>query len=100
MKIELTEKQKEWLFKGEELELKGKMKTLQDEYRLLLSELNKYTPSYNQERCEVISGSMTKVTLNSYENINSTLRKIEELIIRIKTIDDKIKIMNENYEVI
>jgi len=100
MKIELTEKQKEWLFKGEELELKDKMKTLQDEYRLLLSELNKYTPSYNQERCEIINGSMTKVTLNSYENINSILGKIRVSIRKIKTIDDKIKIMNENYEVI
>ena len=100
MKIELTEKQKEWLFKGEELELKGKMKTLQDEYRLLLSELNKYTPSYNQERCEVIQGSMQKTTINSYKKINEILIMIRKSIRKIKTIDDKIKIMNENYEVI
>ncbi|RYA23887.1 hypothetical protein CRU96_05630 [Malaciobacter halophilus] len=81
---ELTEKQKQWLFDGEKLELLERLKIEQNKYLEIIKELHSLLPSYHHTNHKHSNE-------NTYSQIDSLLSNLDDTIRTCKKIDDEIE---------
>lgn len=99
--MELTQKQKEWLFKGEFIELFETFESKRKEYSSLTNKLNCTKIGYHIPQFDINSGnsSNTKVVeVSTYPIINDLLFKINNVCGEIEEIEKNIDKMRVKYK--
>lgn len=96
--MELSEKQKRWLFKGEFIELFEKFEEKRIEYSKLTSRLKGLKPGYHVCKYDIVINKVISSIVNTYPEISDTLHQITEICKEIEEIEKKLEKMRNEYQ--